>query len=427
VPVQGSTTALLRFGARRLALVAAMAGALGFVFASYSTSDYAAQLDRQVHAVHCSFIPGLPASTDGDNPCKAALFSAYAAVFRATFWGGIPISLFALGAFAFFFAFGVYLSLARVRVAKRAFAFFAVASLGPLGASVVMFFVTVLHLHGFCKLCVGIYVSSLVLAVAAGLAWLAQRRDAPFDPDGTTIPAVVASRAGESGGGWALPVLWLAGLGVAAALPPIAYAASLPDYKPLLTRCGKLAAAPDPHDGLLKVPTAHPTRGVVLFEDPLCPTCRSFHDRLVDEGVFERLDVTMVMFPLDSDCNWMLDRALHPGACVMAKAVLCGGDDKARAILEWSYDNQDELREAGKAGSQALLAKIAARWGSTVSECVGGAAVATRLNHNLRFAVKNHVAVSTPQMFLGDQRICDEDTDLGMKYTFAELAPEVLP
>jgi uncharacterized membrane protein len=408
---QGLMGRVKQFGERRLALVAAAGAALGFVFAAYSTYDYAAQLDRQVHAVHCSFIPGLPASGDGENPCKAALFSTYSAVLRATFWGGIPISLFAVGSFAFFFAFGLYLSMARVRVAPRAYAFFALASLAPLAASIAMFFVTVLHLHGFCKLCVGIYASSVVLAVAAALAWRAHAQGDPSPP----------------GRGWAAPVLWLAGLGAATALPATAYATSLPDYRPFLAKCGKLAITSEPHNSLLKIPTAHPTRGVVLFEDPLCPTCRSFHDRLVDEGVFERLNVTLVMFPLDSDCNWMLDRALHPGACLMAKAVLCGGDDKARAILEWSYDRQDELKEAGKQGSQALLAKITERWGSGVSACVGSAAAATRLNQHLHFAANNHVPISTPQMFLGDQRICDEDTDLGLKYTLAQLAPEVLP
>jgi hypothetical protein len=29
-------------------------------------------------------------------------------------------------------------------------------------------------------------------------------------------------------------------------------------------------------------------------------------------------------------------------------------------------------------------------------------------------------------MFLGDRRICEEDTDLGLKFTLAQLAPEVL-
>src|SRR5271155_3691790 len=97
--------------ARNAAVVAAAAPLLGVVFATYSTYDYAQQLDRQVHAVHCSFIPGAPVSTDADNPCKTALFSPYSAIFRATFWGGVPVSLFAVGAFAFFVAFATYLAL----------------------------------------------------------------------------------------------------------------------------------------------------------------------------------------------------------------------------------------------------------------------------------------------------------------------------
>jgi hypothetical protein len=181
------------------------------------------------------------------------------------------------------------------------------------------------------------------------------------------------------------------------------------------------------HNALLKIATAHPIRAVLLFEDPLCPTCKAFHERIVDEGIFDRLDVTMAMFPLDADCNWMLDRSLHPGACLVAKAVLCGGNERARTILEWAFDDQDELSELGKRGSEALTAKIAARWGPEISSCLERPQTVTRLNQQLHFAANNHVAVSTPQMFLGDRRICDEDTDLGLRYTFAQLAPEVLP
>jgi hypothetical protein len=184
--------------------------------------------------------------------------------------------------------------------------------------------------------------------------------------------------------------------------------------------------ASDPHHGLLKIPTAHPLRAVVLFEDPLCPTCKAFHERLVDEGIFDRLDVTMAMFPLDSDCNWMVDRALHPGACVMAKAVLCGGNEKARAILEWAYDQQEALSAMGKQGGSALAAAIERRWGNAVAACAAGKQVGIQLNQELHFAANNHIPVSTPQMFLGATRICDEDTDLGLDYTLAQLAPEVL-
>jgi hypothetical protein len=52
-----------QLSATTFALVAAIAAALGLVFAAYSTYDYAEQLDRRVHAVHCSFIPGLPPAT----------------------------------------------------------------------------------------------------------------------------------------------------------------------------------------------------------------------------------------------------------------------------------------------------------------------------------------------------------------------------
>ena len=134
----------------------------------------------------------------------------------------------------------------------------------------------------------------------------------------------------------------------------------------------------------------------------------------------------MAMFPLDSDCNWMLDRSLHPGACVLAKAVICGGADKGRAVLEWAYDQQDALRELGKQGAAPLTARISERWGRDLATCVAGKQVGIQLNQQLHFVANNHVPVSTPQMFLGDKRICDEDTDLGLRYTLAQLAPEVL-
>jgi uncharacterized membrane protein len=414
-----------RISAKHAAVAALLASAFAFAFAAYSTYDYAAQLDRQVHAVHCSFIPGMPASDDGENPCKTALFSAYSALFRATYWGGVPISLFALGAFCFFAAFALYLLLARSRVSKWAWPFFALASLVPLAASVGMFSVSVVHLHTLCKLCVGIYLSSIVLAVSAFVGALADRRVRKDLATAATVPAG-GPAAPERGDPWMLPVVWTACLGAAALLPAMMYVGALPDYRPLLDKCGKLPTGID-RRGVLKMPTASPVRPVLLFEDPLCPSCKAFHARLLDEGIYDRLDVTLALFPLDSDCNWMLDRSLHPGACVLSRAVICGSvAHKARDVLEWSYETQDELREIAKQGEKALTAKIGERWGSDLAACVSGKAAAAQLNQQLHFAANAHIPVSTPQMFLGDQRICDEDTDLGFKYTMAQLAPEVL-
>ncbi len=418
---------------RNVAILALVASVLGLVFAAYSTFDYAQHLDRQIHAIHCSFIPGASATNDAENPCKAALFSPYSALFRESYWGGVPISLFAVGAFSFFIGFAVYLLVAGDRAPRKAFLFLGIMGMTPLLASIVMFVISLTRLNAFCKVCVGIYVSSALLAAAAVLALVHYLRSghapgqpgAPVDPRG---PTELQAYAPVPEGSWLVIVGWLAALGAASALPATVYAGALPDYRPLLTSCGKLGTLTEPHNALLKMKTERPVQPVTLFEDPLCPTCKAFHERMVDEGIFERLDVTMVMFPLD-DCNWMIDRPLHPGACMLSKAVLCN-DKKARDVLEWSYSKQEDLRELGKSNPAGLKAKIAEKWGAEVAACADDKAATSpatiRLNRHLHFASTNHIPVSTPQMFLGDKRICDEDTDLGLKYTLHELAPEVL-
>jgi uncharacterized membrane protein len=392
--------------ARTLAILVTAAAVLGLIFAAYSTYDYAQHLDRRVHAVHCSFIPGAPASGDDDNACKAALFSPYSAIFRQTYWGGIPISLFAVGAFSFFAAFGAYLLFARERVPRVAYLFLGLTGLTPLVASMVMFSISAIKLHSFCKLCVGIYVSSIGIAVSAVLSLIHWRRTAPSGPT-FLFPA------------------WLAGLGVATLLPALVYTASLPDYRSYLTSCGTVKLKPEAHNALLKLPTARPAQRVTLFEDPLCPSCKAFHQRLVVDDVFEKLDVTLVLFPLDTTCNWMLDRSLHPGACLLSGAVLCAGQN-ARAALEWAYDNQDDLRDIGKESPDRLKQKVAERFGTEVASCAVDKKTTVRLNQHLHYAADHHIPVSTPQMILDERRVCEEDTDLGLKYTLAELAPAVL-
>jgi uncharacterized membrane protein len=437
-----------------LALLVIGASVLGLTFAAYSTFDYGQHLDRQIHAIHCSFIPGASVSTEADNPCKAALFSPYSALFRESYWGGVPISLFALGAFCFFGGFGLYLFLAGDRAPRKAHLFLAGIGPTPLMASAIMFFISLTRLHEFCKICVGIYFSSAVLGVASYLALReyldsanAPKKSPLKEADATTtvvptgdeeypvkkgkpkramdaLEEPEGSSSQSEGPNW-LPPAWLATLGLCAILPALVYVSSLPDYRSYLTSCGSISVKTEAHNALLKIPTEHPVQAVTLFEDPLCPTCRAFHERLVDEGIFDRLDVTMVMFPLDSDCNWMLDRSLHPGACVVAKAILCG-DARSRAMLEWSYDNQDDLRDLGKTNPAGLRKKISEKWGADILACADDNKTKIRLNQQLHYASDNHIPVSTPQMFLGEKRICDEDTDLGLKYTLAQLAPQVL-
>lgn len=222
-----------------------------------------------------------------------------------------------------------------------------------------------------------------------------------------------------------LPFLWLVLMGAAVLVPVFVYAAAVPDYRPKLASCGKLSEPQDVNKSLLHLSTLHPKRPSTLFVDPLCPTCKALHNRLIDEGILDNLNASLVLFPLDSSCNWMLDRSIHPGSCLLSKALLCS-EARAREVLEWMFSNQEELARQGKAGEPLLRAKIRERLGADVDACIDAKTTKIRLNNVLQYAVTNHVPVSTPQMYLGDLRICDEDTDLGLRYTMGQLAPEVL-
>lgn len=398
-----------------LALVGAV---LGLLFSSYSTNDYAAHLDRSLHDVHCSFIPGAPVTAEAEA-CRAAMYSPYSAVFRDAFWGGVPISLFALGAFSFFAAFAVYLLLARQRASKKSVIFFAIVSLSPFVVSAVMFFISVTELGSLCKTCVGTYIASLLVALGGVTGLLTLR--GPSE-SATADPSLSARPAGHA---W-LALVWLVVLGAVTLLPVGVYAASVPDHRPYLTRCGELKQVDDPNAGLIHFRGTHAVRSALFFEDPLCPTCKAFHDRLKTEGVLDRLNVTLVMLPLDSACNWMLDQPLHPGACTVSKAVICG-KDRARQVLEWAFENQNYLSRAGKAGEPTLRAVINQQFGPSMLSCIDSRETKVTLNRHLHFAAANSVPVSTPQVYLGTQRICDEDTDIGLRFTLKQLAPEVVP
>ncbi|HEX4335594.1 MAG TPA: vitamin K epoxide reductase family protein [Polyangiaceae bacterium] len=407
-------------------LVALVASLLGLLFSSYSTFDYAKHLDRRLHDIHCSIIPGAPV-TDSADACRAAMYSPYSALFKEKYWGGIPISLFAVGAFTFLTAFALYLFIAGDKAPRKAVMTFALLALAPLGASLVMLTISVTKLGTFCLVCVGVYISSFLLAGSAITGLLALRRgpsmrapsgspyDRPADPYGAARPDV----------GWLLPPAWLVAFGLFSLMPAVVYASAMPDSRPYLGNCGGLKVAEESANALIHIASPKSTQPTILFEDPLCPTCKAFHERLVAEDVYDKLNIQLSLFPLDSDCNWMLSEPLHPGACLVARAVICGGN-QARQVLEWSYDNQEELTKAGKAGPQQLRAAISQKWGAQTLQCMDAKQTLQTLNRQLHFAADNSIPVSTPQMYFGTKRFCDEDTDIGLRYTLATLSPEVL-
>jgi hypothetical protein len=84
------------------------------------------------------------------------------------------------------------------------------------------------------------------------------------------------------------------------------------------------------------------------------------------------------------------------------------------------------LLEEGKAGAGVnnMHGAIRRRFPDLI-ECVKAKKTAQRLDRVMRFAVDNRLPVSTPQLFVGGTRLCEEDTDIGLEYALPRLAPEL--
>ncbi len=381
---------------------------VGAIFAAVSTADFVAFLDRQVHSVTCSFVPGLGAAdTTGTSGCHAVLMSPYSAVFRASTWGGIPISLAALSVFAFLLFRAADLLIRRVAGDPDETRFLVAATLLPVLVSAVYLTIAVLRIGSLCKLCVGIYVASLGVFISAIVAHRGAARTAPR----RSVP-------------WgAYAVAFVEGV-VFVAVPVLLYLALKPAYTSAMANCGDLIHPEDRYG--VRVKLGGPAGGVPAIEviDPLCPACKGFSERLAASGLGARLDPEIVLFPLDKECNWMVSESLHPGSCAVSEAVLCAGP-QARDVLEWAFANQDELREAGK-DINRVYDLIRQRF-PELGGCLGRPAVKARLNRSLRWVVANSLPVQTPQLFVRGQKVCEEDTDLGLDFVLARLLDRPQP
>jgi uncharacterized membrane protein len=500
----------------RIVLVAG-AALLGFSFASVSTSDFVAHLDRQVHGIHCGFLPGFDApDVSGTSGCHVALMSPYSSVFRDRIWGGIPISLPAMAVFAYLASFALALLPLGLTQSPQATGYLFAATGLPLLTSIGMAWISFRELGTVCKLCVGIYVSSALAFVFALAAFVHARRAAragslhrsgpkadpgeserratsrrvdgegwqrscepidlgisadatapaeppgssagatfrerpPFADDAAGAPARVSATTERSGtpplrlstaseidqertkararsGAERSPTLqfgWTAAivsfvLGVVFVLVPVvAYAVGAPDFDRYVGSCGTLAHPEDP--GRVLVALGPQTHSVQVIEilDPLCPACRAFERRFAALEASERVSRRALLFPLDHACNWMVDRALHPGACAVSEAMLCA-DDEAERVLAWAFENQEAIRAATERDPNAASRMVRQAF-PHLAECLGRPEVRARLNRALRWAVANQLPVLTPQVYVNGLRICDADTDLGLDWALARL------
>ncbi len=390
---------------RLLSLLLLLAAGAGAVFSAVSTSDFMQFLDRQVHSIHCSFIPGAGAEL-GESGCKTVMMSPYSSFFRESLWGGIPVSLWSLAVFAFL-AYRAA-SMTWRGTSTRGEANFMLAATGlPLAMSLIYGYLSMVQVGATCKVCVGIYGSSAAAFVLALI--LRQRLPAP------SVPA-------PSG----FVLLFMQGVGFVATLT-LVFLAARPgsDVGKGAAGCGTLVQADDSAGVMLELKSGRVDAIEVL--DPLCPSCKAFDTRLSASSAGGALALKGVLFPLDSTCNWMIGEELHPGACEVSEAILCAtglGEKKdhaaGRKVLAWAFKHQESLREDAKRDQKAMRAGLEQEF-PEIKGCLGGPQVKSKLTRSLRWAVANGLSVLTPQLFVRDRRMCDEDTDLGLDYSLRRM------
>ncbi|TPV95063.1 MAG: hypothetical protein B7733_11955 [Myxococcales bacterium FL481] len=398
------------FAAHRPATTVLLVAALaGLFFASFSTYDFAQHLDRQVHDIHCSFVPGVVSgASEANSGCQVTMMSPYSSVLRKAMWGGLPISLPAMGVFAFLFFRGLWLlGRANRRTRAAALAVLLTATV-CLAATVVMAGIAFVTLGAACKLCIGIYCASVTAFIASLLIWRSTKWQEHEPGVDDSLPREMMSAGAQ--------------LSAFVAVPAAIYVLLMPDHSQFVGTCGRIDDAKDPYGVMVPI---GPQSGVPSIEvfDPLCPACRGFERRLVASRLDRKLARQAVLFPLDDRCNWMISKALHPGACTISEAVLCAAEHssaRAEEVIAWAFDQQDQIR-AATVGDPEAAAKLVAAAFPQVASCLGSAKVQQRLNRSLRWTVKNQIPVLTPQLYVAGRKLCDEDTDLGLDFALSRM------
>lgn len=413
-------------GMRNIAIAYAIVAIFGFIFSTQSTYDFISRTDRLNpldKPLFCGVVPGQSImDTKGSSGCHTAMMSPYSSVMRSQIWGGIPLTLFAMGTFGFLVCFATWIVFRKEYGWGR---FLLAGTMIPVIASLVMAWIAYTKLGTACTLCLGIYGVSACLLMLSLLFFVKEKKYLQLSPN-DTIPdeasqqAVVdaASRSSKE------VVLALLALLLFVMLPSIVYAMFQPKFEKYLGSCGTWDLPKDTE--LLSVPgfassaaASATTDEMVEVFDPLCNSCRAFEERLSLLDVSAQLERKLLPFPLDNECNWMVGQSLHPGACLVSQALICADPERRASMMQTIFDKQEELLALGR-DRPKLLQELKTMFPATTS-CMDTPKTKAKLNQFLRTAVKARIPVSTPQAFVRGQKLCDADTDLGLDWALTQL------
>lgn len=253
----------------------------------------------------------------------------------------------------------------------------------------------------FCTVLYGVNMALLVLALLAGRLYPGALGGFGgfFAGFGRALPGRPALFAFLAFGATAAPgyVVYRAAL-VSALTPPPASATP----QPPAVATGSPARSFDVADRPSKGP-ADATLHVVEFADFECPHCQAAFEHLakLTAALPDDLRVTYLHFPLDSACNKLMKKNMHPRACSLARMAECAHRqgrfvDAARIIFE----QQKQTDDAGIIAAIAGLGLDRAALDTCLQDEGSAKAVRSDIDRGIEAGVRG-----TPTLFLNGQEV----------------------
>ncbi|MEN9723507.1 MAG: hypothetical protein RJB38_1493 [Pseudomonadota bacterium] len=158
---------------------------------------------------------------------------------------------------------------------------------------------------------------------------------------------------------------------------------------------------------------------IVKFSDFQCPSCRmgaqSLHPVLKRYG--DRVRFVYRNFPLDQKCNRLVQSAMHPAACELAKGAICSqAQGRFEAYYERVFQNQATL----KPGAALLIAQELNLDGPEFEKCLSDSATTDRVLQDIEEGINLQVE-STPTFFVNGRRVSGALPPQGWNLLIEEL------
>jgi protein-disulfide isomerase/uncharacterized membrane protein len=156
-----------------------------------------------------------------------------------------------------------------------------------------------------------------------------------------------------------------------------------------------------PTAAILGDPTAPVT--VLEFSDFQCPFCKrgAFMMHQLLERNPGKVRVVFMPFPLDSVCNSLIQKSMHPYACELARAAFCAGK---QGRFQPAYEKIFEEQESLKAESAQALATTLGLDRAAYEACLNSDEAKAAVSASIEEGKKAKI-VSTPTFFVNGRKI----------------------